>query len=197
MPLVSDELEGLRAALQERIASDFEVVLARRRTRRSHSRWAAGLVVAAVVATAAAAPSLLSSKGGQSVRTVETGSTAGKSNIRSAQPLGTLIGTLAVYGGSQTKRACGCEPVEGTVRLADGRHAPILLGVGTSGAFSAEVPPGRYTVTAGTHGATHWPMGSCRLLLIANKPGARPTQHRYLTIRPSRATRVAVGCIVI
>ena len=113
---------------------------------------------------------------------------------------GTLTGTLAVYGGLMHltgSRSCGCDVEPGLVRLLDIRGAGFVVKVGKSGKFSAQVPAGRYRVEAGTSGPTHWPMGSCRLLLIADEPGRAPTPHRYLTVRRSQTTHIAVGCVAI
>jgi hypothetical protein len=109
--------------------------------------------------------------------------------------MGTLVGTLAVYGGALTTRSCGCHWEAGTVQLSDDQGAPLVMHVAKSGRFSAQVPPGQYVVKAAVGGAAGWPLGSCRLLLIADKPGARPKQHRYLTVRPSQTTHAAIGCI--
>jgi hypothetical protein len=134
---------------------------------------------------------------------VVTGCTNGHNEARnpvstrtsaSTPPNGTLTGTLAVYGGTETTRSCGCHLEEGTVELHMGSDASVVVQVGKSGRFSARVPAGQYSVVAGTHGATDWPMGSCRLLLVANGPGARPSQHSEVTIHRSRTTHVAVGC---
>ena len=114
-----------------------------------------------------------------------------------ASRTGTLVGTLGVYGGAQTARSCGCFMEEGTVRLSDA-HRALFVTVPKSGRFSAQVPAGRYTVEAGTRGGTDWPMGSCRMLLIADKPGGTPTSQKsqkYLTVRQSQTTHVVVGCV--
>ena len=40
--------------------------------------------------------------------------------------------------------------------------------------------------------------GSCRMLLIADKPGGTPTSQKsqtYLTVRQSQTTHVVVGCV--
>jgi hypothetical protein len=111
---------------------------------------------------------------------------------------GTLVGTLGVYGGEETAHWCGCFMEEGSVRLRDARGASLVLTVPKSGKFSAQVPAGRYTVEAGTRGGTDWPMGSCRMLLVADKFGGTPTSQKsqkYLTVRQSQTTRVVVGCV--
>jgi hypothetical protein len=118
----------------------------------------------------------------------------------SSKPTGTLTGTLAVYGGLMHltgSRSCGCEAEPGLVRLLGSRGTGVILKVGKSGKFSAQVHAGRYRVEAGTTGPTHWPMGTCRLLLIADEPGRAPTPHKYLTVRRSQTTHVAVGCVAI
>jgi hypothetical protein len=113
------------------------------------------------------------------------------------RPTGTLVGTLAVYGCARITNSCGSRMRAGTVQLSDGGGAPFVVNVGESGRFSAQVPAGRYTVRAGTHGTSGWPIGSCRLLLIADKPGANPTRHRYLTLRQSQTTHVTIGCVAV
>jgi hypothetical protein len=125
----------------------------------------------------------------------EAGGPAPAPTSASASSTGTLTGTLAVYGGPDTASSCGCHLEEGTVELHRASGTPIVLEVDKSGRFSAQVPAGQYSVAAGTHGATDWPMGSCRLLLIANKLGARPSQHSDVTIHRSQTTHVAVGCV--
>jgi hypothetical protein len=125
----------------------------------------------------------------------EAGNPVSTRTSASAPPTGTLTGTLAVYGGTETTRSCGCHLEQGTVELHRGSGPPVVLKVGKSGRFSARVSAGQYSVVAGTHGATHWPMGSCWLLLIASEPGARPSQHSAVTIRRSQTTHVAVGCV--
>jgi hypothetical protein len=73
-----------------------------------------------------------------------------------------------------------------------------VVTVPKSGKFSAQVPAGRYTVEAGTRGATDWPMGSCRMLLVAGKSGGTPMSQKsqtHVTVRQSQTTRVVVGCV--
>jgi hypothetical protein len=108
---------------------------------------------------------------------------------------GTVMGTLAVYGGAMTTTSCGCRLEPGVVHLSEGREGePIAFTVGKSGRFSTRLPAGRYSVEAGTVASLGWPVGSCRLLLIADSPGAAPTEHRFLTVRQGYATHVAIGC---
>jgi hypothetical protein len=109
------------------------------------------------------------------------------------QPTGTLTGTLAIYGGKETARPCGCTMQEGTVKLSRSHGTSLVVNVDRSGKFAVQVPAGRYTVEAGTQG---WPMGSCGLLRIAGQPEARP-QPEYLIIRQSRTTHVSVGCLAL
>lgn len=123
-----------------------------------------------------------------------SGETEPTTTAPAAPSSGTLVGTFAMYGGVETTNGCGCHLEKGTIRLSVGHGMPLVIHVSKSGRFSAQVPAGRYRVEAGTGGATHWPMGSCRLLLIADQPDARPTPHQYLTVRQSRTTQVAVGC---
>jgi hypothetical protein len=138
------------------------------------------------VVTAVAISVLAACSGGHHTATIS----------RAAQPTATLVGTLGVYGGVEAaNNSCGCFMEPGTVKLSDGQTTSFVVSVGRSGQFSTHVPAGRYTVEAGTRGETHWPMGSCGLLLIADKPGARPTPHRYLTIMPSQTTHVVIGCV--
>jgi hypothetical protein len=112
-----------------------------------------------------------------------------------AQSTGTVVGTLGIYGGKFTTNSCGCVMAEGTLKLSDGHGTPLVVGVGKSGRFSTQVPVGRYSVEAGTHGATHWPMGSCGLLSTADESDATQTSHPYLMVRQSRTTHVAIGCL--
>jgi hypothetical protein len=111
------------------------------------------------------------------------------------QRTGTLAGTFGIYGPG-TVNACGCVLTGGTLRLLSSSHSPIVLNVSRSGKFSARVPIGRYRVEAGTHAAANWPMGSCHMLLVADKTGTLSRfDQRSVTVRRSQTTEVAVGCV--
>lgn len=168
--------------------------------RRTVERLRAGrrrrtMVVVRLLSLLAAGCLALAAVSGCTARRNDAGNPAPTRTSASAFPTGTLTGTLAVYGGAETSRSCGCHLEEGTVVLHRGSDAPVMLHVGKSGRFSAQIPPGRYSVEAGTRGQTHWPMGSCGLLQTADEPGATQTSRQRLTVRQSRTTHVAIGCL--
>jgi hypothetical protein len=194
--------EQLRASLQARARTfalanpeepprDF--IRSRPRQRR-HSAVTNVLVVAAVAAVVALALVFGPFRSGMSGVPSTTPGAHPSSPVSVPKGWGTLVGTLGVYGGMATAHSCGCVMEEGTVRLSQAHGAPIVVNVAKSGKFSVRVPVGRYTVQAGTHGATNWPMGSCRMLLVADKPGGTPTTQKYLTVLQSETTHVVVGC---
>ncbi len=112
--------------------------------------------------------------------------------------LGTVVGTLGVWGGTLIfgHPACGCHVEAGTVRLMGAGGRRIDMTAGKSGRFSARVPVGRYEVIAGLKPPMDWPMGSCIGLR-----GAGAHTHfdghnyfSYLIVRNGERLHVVVGC---
>ena len=60
-----------------------------------------------------------------------------------------VTGKLLIEGGAMGPggQQPGERPIPGTVTFTRAGHRPVAVGVGTSGKFSAALPPGRYQVT--------------------------------------------------
>jgi hypothetical protein len=65
-----------------------------------------------------------------------------------AQATGHVTGKLLIEGGpiGPGGQQPGERPIPGTVTFTAAGHRPVQVGVGTSGKFSAWLPPGRYHV---------------------------------------------------
>jgi hypothetical protein len=66
-----------------------------------------------------------------------------------ARATGHVTGKLLIEGGAMGPggQQPGERPIPGTVTFTAAGHRPVAVGVGTSGTFSAALPPGRYQVT--------------------------------------------------
>ena len=66
-----------------------------------------------------------------------------------ARATGHVTGKLLIEGGAMGPggQQPGERPIPGTVTFTRAGHRPVAVGVGTSGKFSAALPPGRYQVT--------------------------------------------------
>jgi hypothetical protein len=66
-----------------------------------------------------------------------------------ARATGHVTGKLLIEGGAigPGGQQPGERPIPGTVTFTAAGHRPVAVGVGTSGKFSAALPPGRYQVT--------------------------------------------------
>jgi hypothetical protein len=72
------------------------------------------------------------------------------SAAHSASSPGTVAGRLVLEGGPLdlvTGQQPGIRPIPGTVRFADGHHQPVTVRTTSAGAFSVQLPPGRYQVS--------------------------------------------------
>ena len=114
-----------------------------------------------------------------------------------ATKLGTLAGTLGIYGGAETTHSCGCFKAGGRLRLTSPGGTSVYIRV-SAGKFSASVVPGNYRVSAaatyvvvkgGKHSPVDWSMGSCQMF---TSTGTRPPT--YIRLRPGTTTRIKVGC---
>src|SRR5579863_1558080 len=82
----------------------------------------------------------------ESATTHATSHAAGHPRVRAT---GHVTGRLLIEGGPMGPggQQPGERPIPGTVTFTRAGHRPVAVGVGTSGKFSAALPPGRYQVT--------------------------------------------------
>ena len=71
------------------------------------------------------------------------------SAAHSASSPGTVNGRLVLEGGplGPGGQQPGTRPIPGTVRFADGHHRPVTVRTTSAGAFSVQLPAGRYQVS--------------------------------------------------
>jgi hypothetical protein len=74
---------------------------------------------------------------------------AAYSAAHSAWSPGTVAGRLVLEGGPRGPggQQPGIRPLPGTVRFADGHHQPVTVRTTSAGAFSVQLPAGRYHVS--------------------------------------------------
>ena len=74
--------------------------------------------------------------------------TTGHTPAGTARATGHVTGKLLIEGGAVSPygQQPGERPIPGTVTFTTAGHRPVSVGVGTSGKFSAWLPPGRYQV---------------------------------------------------
>ena len=72
----------------------------------------------------------------------------GRTPAGTARATGHVTGKLLIEGGAVSPygQQPGERPIPGTVTFTTAGHRPVSVGVGTSGKFSAWLPPGRYQV---------------------------------------------------
>jgi hypothetical protein len=106
----------------------------------SQSRACAGLVVALLLTGCTAS--------GAAEHPASGHPASGYASGNQARAAGHVTGRLLMAGGpiGPGGQQPGERPVPGTVTFTAAGHRPVSVGVGTSGTFSAWLPPGRYRV---------------------------------------------------
>jgi len=108
-----------------------------------------------------------------------------------ARAAGLVTGRLLIEGGPTGPggQQPGERPIPGTVTFTAAGHRPVSVGVGTSGKFSAWLPPGRYRV-AGRSPDIETVTSSGKTVEQAC------SQPLSVTVRTRHSATIAVVCIV-
>ena len=116
---------------------------------------------------------------------------SGRTAAGAARAVGHVTGRLLIEGGpiGPGGQQPGERPVPGTVTFTAAGHRPVSVGVGTSGKFSAWLPPGRYRV------AGRFP--DIETVTSSGKTVAQTcSQPLSVTVSTRHAATIAVVCIV-
>jgi hypothetical protein len=103
---------------------------------------------------------------------------------------GHLAGRLVMEGGPMGPggQQPGERPISGTVTITAAGHRPVTVRVGSSGAFSVPLAPGRYQVSASSPAIAEDDGGHRRVL-----PCSQPAS---ATVVAGHTTTVALMCVV-
>jgi hypothetical protein len=108
-----------------------------------------------------------------------------------APATGHVTGKLLIEGGpiSPGGQQPGERPIPGTVTFTAAGHRPVQVGVGTSGKFSAWLPPGRYQVAGRSPRIETVTSSGKDLEQTCSQPSS-------VTVRARHAAAISVVCIV-
>jgi hypothetical protein len=183
-------------------ARRYEATVRRGRALRLRRRMVIGGRGALVVAVAIALPLSLASEGGRGSRPIGRAGTSSTTSspppTTAISPIGTITGTLAIYGGILRTASEGPVLEAGTVRLLGRDGNLINIDVGKSGKFSERVPAGRYRVMAGLDHPLDWPMGSCDALSFMGIDGRQHYETgrvHDVVVGKGQTLHVDVGCV--
>ena len=101
-----------------------------------------------------------------------------------------MTGRLLIEGGpiGPGGQQPGERPIPGTVTFTAAGHRPVSVGVGTSGKFSAWLPPGRYRVAGVPRTSNRHQLGK-----TVEQTCSQPLS---VTVSARHAATIAVVCIV-
>jgi hypothetical protein len=108
-----------------------------------------------------------------------------------ARAAGHVTGRLLIEGGpiAPGGQQPGARPIPGTVTFAAAGHRPVPVRVGTSGKFSAWLPPGRYRVAGRSPDIETVTSSGKTVEQTCSQPLS-------VTVSAHRAATIAVVCIV-
>jgi hypothetical protein len=115
---------------------------------------------------------------------------AGAGAAGQAPATGHLAGRLVMEGGPMGPggQQPGERPMSGTVTFTAAGHQPVAVKVGSSGAFSVPLPPGRYQVSGGSPAIMTVDGGHSREV-----PCSQPTS---ATVTAGHTASVTLACVV-
>jgi hypothetical protein len=125
-----------------------------------------------------------------------TGCTAASAAVHPAahttsSATGHVTGKLVMEGGpiGPGGKQPGERPIPGTVTFTEAGHRPVSVKAGTSGKFSAWLPPGRYHVTGRSPDVITVTSSGRHLEQTCSQPSS-------VTVRARHTVTITVACIV-